>query len=137
MKLRKRHRDRKGAAVVEFAICAPLLLLIGFGFINAGLLVQLRHNSKMIGHLAATDLFIAPQRNAVTIALIQQKYQDLAEQLGISNFEITITEQDDIAQITTSLPVPENSPIPTTFQTSETIATDTFVYAPIVLGGQP
>ena len=54
---RRRAAERKAAAVVELAICLPVLLVIGFGFINVGLLVQFKHNSKLIGHLAATELF--------------------------------------------------------------------------------
>ena len=125
----KKRKNRDGIAVVEFAICIPLLLIIGFGFINIGMIVQLRHNSKIIGHLAATDLFVAFEKSPETIANIKTKYRNLAEDLGIEGLQIDISEEDGIALVRTSLSVRANSRIPISYQKRDQITTDTYVYA--------
>ena len=131
MKIKKRRGNREGVAMVEFAICAPLLLLVGFGFINVATMVQMRHNSKIIGHLAATDLFIAFNKTPATVASIKAKYISMAEDLGIEGLQIEISEEDDIALVRTSLSVSDNSQIPINFQSLDEISTDTYVYAPL------
>ena len=129
MNIKKRNRD--GVAVVEFAICAPLLLLIGFGFINAAMMVQMRHNAKIIGHLAATDLFISFDRSPATVSEIEAKYESLAGDLGIQGLQVEISEDDDVALVRTTMSVLANSSIPISFQSLDEIATNTFVYAPL------
>ena len=131
MKIMKKRCNRDGVAVVEFAICAPLLLAIGFGFINVATMVQMRHNSKIIGHLAATDLFIAFDKTPATVARIKAKYASMAADLGIEGLQIEISEEDGIALVETSLSVSENSQIPINFQSLDEITTDTYVYAPL------
>ena len=131
MKIKKRRGNRDGVAMVEFAICAPILLLIGFGFINAAMMVQMRHNAKIIGHLAATDLFVAFDRGPSTVAAIKEKYKSLAEDLGIEGLQIEISEEDDIALVRTSLSIRANSAIPIRYQSLDQMTTDTYVYAPI------
>ena len=39
---RNRHRRRQGAAVVEFAVCLPLILLVAFGAVEAAGMLFLR-----------------------------------------------------------------------------------------------
>lgn len=122
---------REGAAIVEFAICAPVLLLIGFGFINAGLLVQMRHNSKIIGHMAATEVFKETSRDATTISGIETKYETMAADLGIVGMDVAVTAgTGEIAVVTTSMSVSDNSLIPLNFQTSDSVVTETHVFAP-------
>lgn len=125
----RRGAARKGAAVVEFAVCIPVVLLIGFGFINAGVLVQMQHNSKMLGHMAATDVFKS-NKDPQTIEKIVERYEQMAEDLGITQLEVEISETNDIASVRTSMSVSANSLIPVNFQTADSIVTETFVYAP-------
>ena len=131
MRYKKRRSNRDGAAMVEFAICIPIMLLVGFGFINAGLLVQMRHNAKIVGHMAATDLFIALDRSPATVAEIEAKYESFAEELGITGMQIEISEENDIALVKTSMSVAENSLIPIGYQSLDEITTDTYVFAPL------
>ena len=131
MNIKKRHSQREGVATVEFAICLPLLLIVGFGFINVAKSVQLRHNAKIIGHLAATDLFVSFTKDPTAVAHIEAKYEQMAEDLGINGFEVEITETDDIALVKTSMSVSSNSSIPAIYQTIDLIETETYVYSPL------
>ena len=126
---RRRAAERKAAAVVELAICLPVLLLIGFGFINAGLLVQFKHNSKLIGHLAATELF-SSTRDANSITAIETRYEQLATDLGLVGLDVEISETNDIAIVKTTLSINENSLIPINYLTADESVTETHVYAP-------
>ena len=126
---RRRAAERKAAAVVELAICLPVLLLIGFGFINAGLLVQFKHNSKLIGHLAATELFRST-RDANSISAIETRYEQLATDLGLVGLVVEISEANDIAIVKTTLSINENSLIPINYLTADESVTETHVYAP-------
>ena len=131
MNIKKRHSQREGVATVEFAICLPLLLLVGFGFINVAKCVQLRHNAKMIGHLAATDLFVSFTKDPVSVAAIETKYEQMAEELGINGLQVNISETNDIALVRTSMSVEANSAIPIRYQQLDLIETETYVYSPL------
>lgn len=128
---RSKRQARKGASIVEFAICAPVLVLIGFGFINCGLLVQMKHNSKLIGHMAASELFRNPQRNAASITAIETKYEGIGVALGIVDLEVAIAEADDLTVVTTNMSVSKNSLVPINFQTIDSVVTETHVFAPL------
>lgn len=128
--MRKKRSQRKGAATVEFAICAPVLLIIGFGFVNVGVYVQLKHQSKMIGHLAATEVFKAETKDASTISGIEVKFRKMAAELGIDGFSLEVDRHSsDVAVVKTGVSVTANYSIPTTFVTSNWLATETFVFS--------
>ena len=135
MKFSKRRRrfqpPRRGAAVVEFAVCVPVLVLIGFGFIYCGLLVQMRHNSKLIGHMVATEVFKLNQRDSIAFQNLEDRFEQIADDLGIVGLQVSINETDNIAVVTTSLSISDNSPLNLSFQASDILATQTHVYAPV------
>jgi hypothetical protein len=64
-------RKERGASLVEFAILAPLLVLLLFGIIEFAWLfsvnLDVRHGAREAGRLAATDDFPNPVTPAVDI----------------------------------------------------------------------
>ena len=58
---RTQHGKRKGAAVVEFAVCLPVIFLIGLGSIQAASLLVLRQAMVQSAYEAAK---VAVQSNA-------------------------------------------------------------------------
>ena len=128
--MRKRQSKRSGVATVEFAICAPVLLIVGMGFINAGLLVQLKYNSKLIGHLAATEVFKAATKDGQTLNEIESEFEQLAIDLGIRSLDIDIKEASpNIVVVSTNVSVTQNSAVPMGFLTAHELSTETFVFA--------
>ena len=91
----------------------------------------MRHNSKIIGHMAATEVFKVSHRDAATIAAIETKFETLATDLGIVGLDVAIApSSSEIATVTTTMSVRDNSLIPLNFQTSDSVVTETHVFAP-------
>lgn len=81
----------------------------------------------MVGHLAASELFQAKSDNS---NLIEQKYENLASNLGIRGMDVEIRQfSPDIAVVTTHVSVTENSAIPSTFLTARNLSVNTYVFA--------
>jgi len=126
----RRKRNRTGTASVEFAISAPVLFLVGFGFMNMGTNVQLKHNSKIIGHLAATELMKLSDNSPASIDAIESDFEELSRSLGMVGLsvDIAVGGANDIAIVETHIPVSGNSAIPAGFSTNTEITTETFTY---------
>lgn len=123
--------QRKGVASVEFAVCLPVLLTIGFGFINIGQNIQFKYNSKLIGHLAATECFKKSNANSETRNQIENEFESVSRSLGLKGLSVRITqENDEIAVVRTALSTDDNSSVPVIFRTNLEITTETFVYSP-------
>lgn len=129
-KFGNQKKNRRGIAAVEVAVCLPLFMVISFGFISCGLLVQLKSNSKLVGHLAASEIVQAASLDASTIGSIDSKYEQLASDIGIRGLAIQII--DDSAgnfTVRTSVSYQDNySSVPFKLQ-SDAVSTETFVFA--------
>ena len=105
-------------------------MIIGFGFINVGIHVQLKHQSKTIGHLAATEVIKAEAKDASTISQIEAKFMQMATDLGINGFDIEIEQHSsDVTVVKTDVSLTANYSIPTTFVTSNRLETETYVFS--------
>ena len=121
--------NRKGVAVVEVAVCLPIFLSIVFGLISLGLAVQLKSNSKLIGHMAATEIFRAEKADASTTKGIESKYLKLANDLGLAGFSLGIhRDSTGTFEVRTEVSFADNySFIPFSVSTKP-ITTATFIF---------
>lgn len=97
---------------------------------NAGTNIQLKYNSKIIGHLAATELMKLDRKGPASINAIESDFEELSRSLGMTGLsvDIAVGGPNDIAIVETNIPVTGNSAIPVGFSTSTEIKTETFAY---------
>ena len=71
MKLTKIRSDESGAAALEFALLAPVFILLVFGLIAFGLVlwtqVGLQHGAEMAARCASVNTTVCPAANATAI----------------------------------------------------------------------
>ncbi|HBE69035.1 MAG TPA: hypothetical protein DDW52_12875 [Planctomycetaceae bacterium] len=91
---RRRHSsrdDRRGAAIVEFAICLPVLVAVTLAFIDLTNLIYFRQTIKIACYDAA--------RAAAEASADAQSVQDTADRLlsmrGVENYELTLPDDFD------------------------------------------
>ena len=107
-----------------------MFVLIGFGFLSIGMQVQIRYDSKVIGHLAATEVFKAAEKDSDTIDEIKLKFERLARSLGIRGLDIEIRQhRTGITAVRTNVSVARNSSLPAAYVIGDTLTTETYVYA--------
>ena len=114
---RRRHRGlkRTGAAVVEFAVCLPIIVLIVFGGIEAASLLFLRQTLVQ----ASYEGIKSGVKVNGTAARAEASATAVCNGRGLTNFVITINPSDlsvaergDLVEITVSAPGDENSVFP-------------------------
>ncbi|MEZ6137567.1 MAG: TadE/TadG family type IV pilus assembly protein [Pirellulaceae bacterium] len=121
--------NRQGVATVEVAVCLPIFVSIVFGFISLGLAVQLKSNSKLIGHMAATEIFRAKNADASTNAEIESKYLKLANDLGLRGFSLGIhRDSAGTFEVSTEVSFAENYSFVPLSVSPKKITTKTFVF---------
>lgn len=116
-------RKRRGAAMVEFAIVAPILFLFFFAAFEFC-------RANMIRHTADNAVYEGARMGILpgsTAAEAQQEARRLLNTLGLQNFDVQVTPsvlQDDTEQITVRAEVPldGNSFLPTQYFTGRVIA---------------
>jgi len=86
-RLTRDRGNRRGATVVEFSICFPILLSFVFGTIEFSRLLQLQHTIR----LAAFEGARAGVPLDSTTADVQNRVQSILEVVRISNVQTTIT----------------------------------------------
>ncbi len=108
-------RLRRGAAVVEFAVCLPVILLIVFGSIEAANLLFLRQALIQSSYEAAKVAVKNTGTNSVATTAAQQ----VAAGRRIANLTITFQPADvssaakgDFVRVTIAAPGNANSVIP-------------------------
>lgn len=71
-------RDNRGASALEFALTAPVFLLLIFGIIAFGLLLWtqlgLQHGTEMAARCATVNPTVCPSSSAITSYAAQQAY---------------------------------------------------------------
>lgn len=109
---RKAARNRKGAAVVEFAVCLPLIVLIMLGSIEAANMLFLRQALVQASYEGAKAA-VKPESDNATVTLIANQ---VAEGRRLSGFTIETTPADvssvpqgDLIRVRASAPVNSNS----------------------------
>ncbi|MFK7767142.1 MAG: TadE/TadG family type IV pilus assembly protein [Mariniblastus sp.] len=112
---RSGRRARKGAAVVEFAVCLPVIFLIAFGSIEAASMLFLRQALIQSSYEGAK----VAVRNTGTNALATQAAQAVASGRNLNGMTVTFDPADvsaaaggDIIRVTVVAPGDSNSFIP-------------------------
>jgi len=124
MRRRRKRNKRHGVAAVEFAVAAPLLILIVFNGIEASHYVALRHSAKQISYAAATDIILTNDSDED----IEQRYENLAVASGFTNPTVTISDvPNQLASVVVTIPYNENSGFAKLFNQQDAIS-ESFVY---------
>ena len=112
---RKFIRRRKGAAVVEFAVCLPVIILIVLGSIEAASLLFLRQALIQSAYEGAKVAIRTEGNNADVVSVVEA----VAAGRRLSDVNVTLTPSDvseaiqgEIVRITVSAPGDANSFIP-------------------------
>lgn len=109
------RRNRRGAAVVEFSVCLPLIILIVFGGIEASSMLFLRQTCVQASYEGAKTAI----KNRGTTATAVNSATQVCNGRDLRNFSVT-TEPADIENaasgslitITVTVPGDENSLFP-------------------------
>ena len=109
LKRRRDDRDRKGAAVVEFAFCLPLLVTVTLSFIDLTNLIYFRQTIK----IAAYDAARTASEPAATSADVEEAAGRMLSMRGIENYTLEIpsdygtTPRGDVVNISLTVPLSE------------------------------
>ncbi|MCM2370963.1 TadE family protein [Aporhodopirellula aestuarii] len=105
---RKRQSRRTGIAVVELAICLPLIVLIFFGTLETCRAIYLRQNLAIVAYEGARVGVLPGSSSAV----VQQQCEMLLEDRGIDGYDVVTS------------PTPETLQVGGTFQVTVTAQCD-------------
>lgn len=102
---RNRRRPHFGAAAVEFAVCAVVLVILVFGGIELARASMLQHIADHAAYIAAREVII-PGADANTAKAVANDYMN---KLGVTGASIavnptTITDSDTEVDVTVTLP---------------------------------
>ena len=95
----KRH-SRRGAAVAEFALVAPLLALVTFGSIDVGNLV---HVSQLVSNASREGARTASRVDIVSDDDVEDTAEDYLEGVGIDSDAVTVTVRDGNGNVVSDL----------------------------------
>lgn len=107
-RIKRKHNSkrRKGAAIIEFAICLPVLVAVTLAFIDLTNLIYFRQTIKVASYDAAR----AAAEPTATSASVQSAAQRLLETRGIETYSVSLPEGFSTAQrgdvMTVSVTVP-------------------------------
>lgn len=109
------RKRRRGAAVVEFAVCLPVIVLIVFGGIEAANLLFLRQTLVQ----AAFEGVKTGVKNNGTDEAVTASVQSVTDGRNLENVSITLTpsnvetlERGEFFEVTVSAPGDDNSLFP-------------------------
>lgn len=123
-------RNRRGAAVVEFAVCVPLIVLIVFGSIQAASMLFLRQAVVQASYEGAKVAIRDDSTNAEVQDAIDQVTAGrrmTGVRLTTSPSSVANAEPGDIIQITVSVPGDENSLFPFGPFKNKVVSADAFM----------
>ena len=111
----KFKRGRKGAAVVEFAVCLPIIILIVLGSIEAASMLFLRQAMIQSAYEGAKVAIRNNGDNDAAISAIEnvaagRRVNGL--NIEFSPADVSTAEQGEIIRVTVSAPGDDNSFIP-------------------------
>lgn len=122
MNLRRNKRQkRNGAAVVEFAMVIPVMLVFTFGMIELSRMSMVKESLTQASREGAR----VGIRPTATIAAIQNRVAEELEILGLSSAQVTVTpevlseaEPGDDVRVEVSIPFTDASWVPNFFEFS-------------------
>ncbi len=120
-----RHQRRHGVAVVELAVCLPVLVLILLATIEACVMLQLQQNVAITAY-EGTRIGILPGSNA---SAVQLQCEMLLDDRNITNYTITMDPPDpatlnegDLFTVTVEADCVANSVVGAAFFENKTIS---------------
>ena len=108
--LRPFARDRRGVAVMEFALVAPLLALIAMGILNYGQYFLLAHSTQQIANDAARATIAglsAAERVTLAEAMVTKEMTQLP--VGAGQVAVAVTENGTDKLVTVKVRVDASS----------------------------
>ena len=90
---KRTDRAKRGVAVVELAICLPILALILLATIEACVMLQLQHNLAVTAYEGAR-IGIMPGADAT---VVQTQCEMLLDDRNVNSFTVTLTPSDPSA----------------------------------------
>lgn len=92
LKLRSRStRGRRGAAVIEFAVVAPLLFLLILGMFEVGRYINVGEMATAASRYGAREASVA----GANVATVQQRTKDYLQASGVKSTAATVTIQNE------------------------------------------
>lgn len=122
--LNRNKRNRSGAAVVEFAVCLPLLALLVFGTIEAASRIFLKQTLSVAAYETAREAVRAKPSNSSATALgndILKSRQVVGGNIKFSPSNFRSAPRGSNITVEVSAPTLDNSPILGRFIADKTI----------------
>lgn len=91
MKQRKKNHDRQGAAVIEFAVCAPLLFLLLLGMFEVGRYINVGEMCTNASRYGAREASLS----GTTVANVQTRTKQYLQNSGVSSSAATVTVENE------------------------------------------
>jgi Flp pilus assembly protein TadG len=119
---RRMGRQRRGATLVEFAICLPVLLVMVLGSVELCRLNMLRHGATQAAYEAARRGMVP----GATAAQVRTTASDLLNALMVSGYTVdispsTISQTTPQVTVTITVPLAQNSWVAPYFCTASTM----------------
>ena len=105
----RNKRNRHGVAAVEFAVIAPVIVLIFFGSISVINSIRIQNNATQIAYMAATQVTTSDE----PFNVLESHFEALATTVGLVGADLSLVESDqDIVRVRVTVPAAGNTPIP-------------------------
>lgn len=109
---RKRFDNRAGVAVVEAAVCLPVLLIIWLGTVEISRTLTLKQQGQLLSSTAAHRIIDSNE----PFTDIEADLENLAQEIGINGVDVSVTQFDpELVESTVTIDIDQNSNLGTLF----------------------
>lgn len=111
-KRRKRFDNRAGVAVVEAAVCLPVLIVIWLGTVEISRTLTLKQQGQLLSSTAAHRIIDSNE----PFTDIEADLETLAQEIGINGVDVSVTQFDpELVESTVTIDIDQNSNLGTLF----------------------
>ena len=111
-KRRKRFDNRAGVAVVEAAVCLPVLIVIWLGTVEISRTLTLKQQGQLLSSTAAHRIIDSDE----PFTDIETDLETLAQEIGINGVDVSVTQFDpELVESTVTIDIDQNSNLGTLF----------------------
>lgn len=111
-KRRKRFDNRAGVAVVEAAVCLPVLIVIWLGTVEISRTLTLKQQGQLLSSTAAHRIIDSNE----PFTDIEADLENLAQEIGINGVDVSVTQFDpELVESTVTIDIDQNSNLGTLF----------------------
>ena len=104
--MKKRHKNRKGIAAVEAAVCLPMLVIIWLGTVEVSQIISLKQQGQLLASTAANRV----GDSGDSFADIETEVKTIADSLGIEGCDVTVRQfESEIVEASVSIDAAQNS----------------------------